>query len=588
MKHVRICAWLLIVATLITSVAFAASGKTGYVVYNTACVYQKASDSSKCLGTLGYGAKVTVTEVSGKYSKVSGGGLTGYCKTSTLSTKDPCTLNTKVYAKKDIKVYALPNTSSSTKSATVKSGTALTANAKFDKWYRVTNGSNIAYVLQSDVSTTKVTAAAAPKSSGSSQTTSTSSKTGYVGIATLSICQKADSSSKVLTTVGYGTKLTVSGTSGKYSKVTVNGTTGYAKTSCITAKDPNTLNQTVYAKKDIKVYALPNTGAKSTSVKINTSMTVTAKVDSWYRVKNGNTVAYVKQSDVSTSKVAVSSATKVNKTSYVKSATADVYEKASTSSEKKGVLVFGDKCTVSEIDGSFSKVKCGSVTGYVKTSSLTDTNPNTVNKKVYPQSNSIKVYAYPSTSAQSVSVSYSTALTCTAKYDSTWLRVTYGSKVAFVKASDVDTKKYDGYSTSKPAAGKSKSMDWFKSGIQSIFYKGRIATVTDIKTGISWQVKRTGGSNHADVQPLTAADTAAMKKACGSDFGTWHRRAIWVSIGSEKYAASMNCMPHGNGSITTNNFNGHHCIHFTNSKTHGTGKVDPDHQATIKKALAAG
>ena len=105
-------------------------------------------------------------------------------------------------------------------------------------------------------------------------------------------------------------------------------------------------------------------------------------------------------------------------------------------------------------------------------------------------------------------------------------------------------------------------------------------------TGIAWRVKRSGGTNHADVQPLTAADTAAMKKACGGSW-SWNRRAIFVTINGVNYAASMNCMPHGSGSITDNDFNGHHCIHFTNSRTHGTNKVCSLHQAAIKKAAAA-
>ena len=76
-----------------------------------------------------------------------------------------------------------------------------------------------------------------------------------------------------------------------------------------------------------------------------------------------------------------------------------------------------------------------------------------------------------------------------------------------------------------------------------------------------------------------------MKKACGS--WSWKRRAIFVTINGVNYAASMNCMPHGSGSIKDNNFNGHHCIHFTNSRTHGSNKVCSLHQAAIKKALNA-
>lgn len=143
----------------------------------------------------------------------------------------------------------------------------------------------------------------------------------------------------------------------------------------------------------------------------------------------------------------------------------------------------------------------------------------------------------------------------------------------------------DGISTVQPATGTAVTMDWWKSDIQSIFARGTVATITDVETGIAWREKRTGGTNHADVQPLTAADTAAMKKTVGS--WTWDRRAIFVTINGVNYAASMNVMPHGSGSITTNNFSGHHCIHFTNSRTHGSNKICSLHQAAIRKAAQA-
>ena len=140
-------------------------------------------------------------------------------------------------------------------------------------------------------------------------------------------------------------------------------------------------------------------------------------------------------------------------------------------------------------------------------------------------------------------------------------------------------------STATPATGTAVEMDWWTSGIQSIFARGTTAVVTDVNTGIAWNEHRYGGTNHADVQPATAADTAAMKKAVGS--WSWTRRPIFVTIDGKNYAASMNCMPHGGGSISDNNFSGHHCIHFTNSRTHGTNKVCSLHQNAIKKAAKA-
>ena len=135
--------------------------------------------------------------------------------------------------------------------------------------------------------------------------------------------------------------------------------------------------------------------------------------------------------------------------------------------------------------------------------------------------------------------------------------------------------------------GKVQMADWWTSNIQKTFKVGVIATVTDVDTGISWQVKRSGGSNHADVQPLTAADTAKMKKVYGGSW-SWNRRAIWVTIDGVSYAASMNGMPHGSGSIKNNNFDGHHCIHFLNSRTHTGNRWDTAHQAAVQKAYKAG
>ena len=99
-----------------------------------------------------------------------------------------------------------------------------------------------------------------------------------------------------------------------------------------------------------------------------------------------------------------------------------------------------------------------------------------------------------------------------------------------------------GYSNAEPATGTAREMDWWTSGIQSIFARGTVAKVTDVETGISWYEKRTGGTNHADVQPLTAADSNSMKRAYGGKW-SWDRRAIFVTIDGVNYAASMNGMP---------------------------------------------
>ncbi|MEG2541805.1 MAG: peptidoglycan-binding protein [Christensenellaceae bacterium] len=123
--------------------------------------------------------------------------------------------------------------------------------------------------------------------------------------------------------------------------------------------------------------------------------------------------------------------------------------------------------------------------------------------------------------------------------------------------------------------------------VKDIFYKGATARVTDVKTGISWNEKRFGGWFHADSEPVTAEDTANMKKAYGGEW-SWDRRAVWVTIDGQTFAASINGMPHLSRTISDNNFPGHHCIHFYKSKVHQTSRECPRHQAAVQYAYKKG
>ena len=116
-----------------------------------------------------------------------------------------------------------------------------------------------------------------------------------------------------------------------------------------------------------------------------------------------------------------------------------------------------------------------------------------------------------------------------------------------------------------------------------MFTKGKIATVTDVRTGKQYKVRRFGGWWHADVEPLTAADTAIMKSIYNGTW-SWDRRAIWVTVGGKTFAASQNGMPHLASPTQGNNFPGHFCIHFNDSKVHETGQECPRHQYCVDYA----
>jgi peptidoglycan hydrolase-like protein with peptidoglycan-binding domain len=131
---------------------------------------------------------------------------------------------------------------------------------------------------------------------------------------------------------------------------------------------------------------------------------------------------------------------------------------------------------------------------------------------------------------------------------------------------------------------KIEKLNWSKAS--TVLKRNMTAKIVDVRTGYIFTVKRTGGTRHADVEPLTPLDTATFYKSAGNF--SWARRPIWVIVGGRRLAASMNCMPHGYDTIAGNDFKGQFCIHFVGSRTHGTCRVDPDHQKCINEAYQKG
>ena len=133
---------------------------------------------------------------------------------------------------------------------------------------------------------------------------------------------------------------------------------------------------------------------------------------------------------------------------------------------------------------------------------------------------------------------------------------------------------------------KTETLDWFEDNVTRVIPKNARFTIKDVYTGKTFEAVRWSGSNHLDAEPRSAKDTATMKSIYGGSW-SWRRRPILILYNGHVYAASMNGMPHGTTTISGNNFDGHFCIHFKNSKTHETNKVDADHQYAVNKASKA-
>ena len=188
----------------------------------------------------------------------------------------------------------------------------------------------------------------------------------------------------------------------------------------------------------------------------------------------------------------------------------------------------------------------------------------------------------------------------------TWYSVKAEGKSGWVRSdlirvlSSTEAKAYEGKKGS--SGGKTLNQielaDWKKDGVNKVFYKGCVATLTDVRTGISFKIKRWSGGQHADVEPLTADDTAKMCKVYGvktaqeiSDRNMYQRRSILITVGGHTYAASMYGIPHNypeGDTIANNAYNGQFCVHFVGSKVHKSQKVDSGHQKAIQYAYKNG
>ena len=162
------------------------------------------------------------------------------------------------------------------------------------------------------------------------------------------------------------------------------------------------------------------------------------------------------------------------------------------------------------------------------------------------------------------------------------------------KLTEVYNGKFTGGTTTYDKVVYNLSWTKYKSKLNNLgLIRGnKTCKVTDLWTGKTFDIYVQSTGNHADVEPLTAADTAVMCSIYGvsneSQIG-WERRPILVTIGAVQVVASMYGESHGQDDIANNNYEGQFCIHFKDSTNHSTGNgtvpEGQNHQDMIVKAV---
>lgn len=166
-----------------------------------------------------------------------------------------------------------------------------------------------------------------------------------------------------------------------------------------------------------------------------------------------------------------------------------------------------------------------------------------------------------STNSSSTTSSSSSSSNTSSSSSGTVVAIQEESKAAVVSTAGDANSVSSSKTATAPDGTALRLLHWFND-IKTTLKGGNQLLVYDPETKISWTLRVHSCGRHCDAEPLTAQDTASMLKAFGGK-NTWDQKAVYVKLPSGIWTlGSTHDMPHMSGTISTNNFNGHLCVHF--------------------------
>ena len=424
--------------------------------------------------------------------------------------------------------------------------------------------------------------------------------------------EKASSTSDALQTLPKGTKLEVLGKSGSWYKVTYGKYTGYVyKTYVSVTKTASSSSSSSSATRLEK-------GSTGSDVKdLQTKLKKIGYYDAYVDGDYGDTTvaavkAFQKKYNLTADGVAGSETLKKLDSAY-KNADSDKDDdslrKGATGSSVKNLQTKLKKLGFynAYVDGSYGDTTVAAVKAFQKKYNLTadgvagsetlkklDSAYKNADSNTSTDDDSLRKGA-TGTAVKTLQTNLKKLGFYTAYVDGSFGSTTESAVKAFQKKYGLTADGVAGSATLKKiesvvasaSSGKitTERLDWFNGG-KYVIPNGAVFQIKDVSTGLIFSARRQSGGNHMDAEPLTAEDTAILKKINGGTF-SWRRRAVLVKYNGHVYAASIYSEPHGTNTILDNNFDGQFCLHFYGSKTHGTDRVDADHQKCVEQAMKA-
>ncbi len=387
---------------------------------------------------------------------------------------------------------------------------------------------------------------------------------------------------------------------GDWAKITGGGRIGYTNVNYLTPIATESSGDNDYASRvagyttrSVTVYKGPSTSSgKVISLPWGTQVYVTGTNGSFCHVESpsGSMSGYILADYLS--REAPTSTTKYTTREVV------VYARPSQSAAWLGKVPQGQAVRVIGVVGECCQILSadGMSCGYIYSGYLSDAPVDAFEPTIGYANRDLYLYSSPSTSSSVITAlpMGTGVMVIGVSGDFCKVRNSDGSIVGYIPSAylshtrpaveEDEPQQGGGSSGSSITALKAsvEKVDW--SDAVDVLQRGSYYTLLNIRNGETIRVKYTTGSSHMDIEPATAADTEKLRECLGGEW-TYVRTPVILIAEGKCIAASIYGEPHGGtDTISGNNMDGVVCLHLTNSRTHGSDRVDEDHQAAIQEA----
>ncbi|WP_195515795.1 SH3 domain-containing protein [Paraclostridium bifermentans] len=354
-----------------------------------------AGTSYSVIGSLSNGANVEIVETSGSWYKIKYGSGYGYV------SKDYVTVSSSSNSSSGSTSNSGSSTTTTTQSGTIKVSGALNvrsgagtgysvigslsngANVEIvetsGSWYKIKYGSGYGYVSKdyvtvSSSSNSNSSSSGSTSNSGNSTTITTQSGTIKVSGA-LNVRSGAGTSYSVIGSLSNGANVEIVETSGSWYKIKYGSGYGYVSKDYVTvsssSSNSGSSSSTTTQSGTIKVSdALNVRSGAGTSYSVIGSLSNGANVEivetsgSWYKIKYGSGYGYVSKDYVTINTRSIAENTVLREGTAVTLAL-KVRDESNYESTVMGTIAMGEKVSVLEDKGEWSKIKYNGKTGYI-------------------------------------------------------------------------------------------------------------------------------------------------------------------------------------------------------------------------------